>query len=75
MKELVESYQLICSAPCGVVCVAKGKRGEKQQKHNKMELKRMIYSYQQTEKGEQMMGDGADVGLTLTGYICAIWAD
>ena len=36
-------------------CVAKGKRGEKQQKHNKMELKRMIYSYQQSEKGEQMI--------------------
>ena len=34
--------------------------GEGQEKHNRKELKRMIYLYQQTEKGEQMICDSRE---------------
>ena len=33
------------------VC-SQGEEGEGQEKHNRKELKKMIYLYQQTEKGE-----------------------
>ena len=37
-----------------------GEEGEGQEKYNRKELKRMIYLYQQTEKGEQMICDSRE---------------
>ena len=43
-----------------------GEEGEGQEKHNRKELKRMIYLYQQTEKGEQMICDSREKGGKTT---------
>ena len=41
---------------------SQGEEGERQEKHNRKELKRMIYLYQQTEKREQMICDSREKG-------------
>ena len=43
-----------------LILCGQGEEGEGQEKHNRMELKKMIYLYQQIEKGEQMICDSRE---------------
>ena len=43
-----------------------GEEGEGQEKHNRKKLKKIIYLYQQTEKGEQMICDSREKGGKTT---------
>ena len=57
MEVVVEGKDIMCG---------QGKEGEGQEKHNRKELKKMIYLYQQTKKGKQMICDSREKGGKTT---------
>ena len=58
METIVKSFYVNDA----MILCGQREEGEGQEKHNRKELKRMIYLYQQTEEGEQMICDSRAKG-------------
>ena len=58
----IQNFKVLLFRKYKLIMCGQGKEGEGQEKHNRKELKKMIYLYQQTEKGEQMICDSREKG-------------